>query len=54
MLFLFYLVTPYDLDYQVKTFPARLMMQLWPSVLFTFFRLVKTSEETVREREKGF
>lgn len=48
--FFFYLITPYDLDYQVKTSLTRLQMQLWPSVLFTFFLLVKTPEQAIRAK----
>lgn len=46
----FYLITPYDLDYDVKTSLARLLMQLWPSVLFTFFLLVKTPALAIRAK----
>lgn len=47
----FYLITPYDLDYQVKTSLARLQMQLWPSVVFMFFLFVSPVRWLTKNRD---
>lgn len=47
--FFVYLITPYDLKWHLDTSFSRLLMQLWPSVIFTFFLLARTSEEALAE-----
>ena len=47
-----YLITPFNLDWHLATSLNRLLLQLWPSVLFVFFLLVNTPEK-VMIRSKG-
>ena len=42
-----YLITPFNLDWHLASSLDRLLLQLWPSVLFVFFLLVNTPEETI-------
>ena len=45
--FFVFIVTPSGLRYQIDTSLDRLWIQLWPSVVFTFFLFVKTPEEAM-------
>jgi hypothetical protein len=45
--FFVYLITPYDLDWHLRTSLPRLLAQLWPSILFTYFMIVRTPEEAL-------
>jgi hypothetical protein len=45
-----YLITPYDLSWHLEWSLDRLLIQLWPSVLFTFFMIVRTPEEVLLDR----
>jgi hypothetical protein len=47
--FIVYLFTPYDLTYHVDSSLFRVLMQLWPLAIFTFFLLVRTLEEVAGE-----
>jgi hypothetical protein len=40
-----YVITPYDLRWHLRFSLNRLFLQLWPSVLFLFFLVVRTPEE---------
>ena len=40
-----YLITPFNLDWHLASSLDRLLLQLWPSVLFVFFLFVNTPEE---------
>jgi hypothetical protein len=40
-----YIITPYDLNWHLATSLNRLLLQLWPSALFLYFRLVRTPQE---------
>jgi hypothetical protein len=42
--FTVYLVTPYDIYWHLRFSLMRLFLQLWPSAIFLFFLIVKTSE----------
>jgi hypothetical protein len=41
--FVVYLITPYDIYWHLRFSLSRLFVQLWPSAIFVFFLLVKTS-----------
>jgi hypothetical protein len=43
--FLVYILTPYDLDWHLATSLSRLLVQLWPSIIFTFSLMSHTPEE---------
>ncbi|MDP7078247.1 MAG: hypothetical protein QF415_00045, partial [Candidatus Undinarchaeales archaeon] len=43
-----YLITPNDLGWHILTSRDRLLLHLWPSFLFSFFLLVKSTEGDVR------
>jgi hypothetical protein len=43
--FTVYLITPHDLEWHLKYSLSRLMVQLWPSVVFLFFMVVRNPEE---------
>jgi len=45
--FLVYVITPYDLDWHLDTSFSRLLMQLWPSIIFTSFLMSYTPEEAL-------
>jgi hypothetical protein len=45
-----YLITPNDLDWQIKFSIMRLMAQLYPSIIFTALYLSKTPEELLPKR----
>lgn len=40
-----YLITPHDLNWHLKSSLDRLLLQLWPSFLFTYFSIVRTPNE---------
>jgi hypothetical protein len=44
-----YVVTPYDLTWHVETSMHRLLLHLWPGLLFAYFLLVKNPEAAVAE-----
>lgn len=46
--FVIYLITPHDLYWHLNTSLYRLMLQLWPSLLFAYFLIVKTPEENLQ------
>ena len=43
--FCVYLITPYDLTWHIKCSMHRLLIQLWPSVLLTYFMIVDAPED---------
>lgn len=43
--FFVYVITPYDLDWHLETSFYRLLMQLWPSIIFTLFLMSRTPGE---------
>jgi len=45
--FLVYQITPHDLDWHLEKSLPRLLAQLWPSILFTYFMIVRTPEEAL-------
>lgn len=42
-----YLVSPHDLTWHLKTSLRRLLMQIWPTAIFTFFLFTATPEEAL-------
>lgn len=44
---LVYLITPYDLNWHLRTSLPRLLVQLWPSILLIYFMIVRTPEEAL-------
>lgn len=47
--FFVYVLTPYDLSWQLSSSLKRLFIQIWPSVLLGFFLLVKSPEEAIKQ-----
>lgn len=47
-IFATYLVTPFDLSWHIATSLDRLLLQLWPALLFTFFFLLELPPTTRR------
>lgn len=45
--FVAYLITPYDLSWHLRYSLNRLLVQLWPSMVFLFFMTVRTPEQAV-------
>lgn len=45
--FLAYVTTPQNLSWHLDTSLRRLLLQLWPSAVFTFFLFVRTPEEAI-------
>ena len=43
--FLIYLITPLNLAWHLKTSLWRLFLQIWPTIIFSFFLIVSTPEE---------
>jgi len=43
--YLIYLITPFDLAWHLKNSADRLLLQLWPSILFAYFSLVRAPNE---------
>lgn len=48
--FAIFVITPYDLRWHLRYSLNRLFLQLWPSVLFVFFMLVRTPDEALNAR----
>ena len=48
--FAIYVITPYDLKWHLKYALNRLLVQLWPSVVFLFFMIVRTPELAIARR----
>ena len=46
-----YLISPYNLSMHMGSSFDRLLLQLWPSVLFVYFRVVRTPQEILAGRE---
>jgi 4-amino-4-deoxy-L-arabinose transferase-like glycosyltransferase len=46
--FMVYVITPHKLEWQLNFSLDRLLMQLWPLAIFTFFLLARTPEEAAR------
>ncbi len=42
-----YLTTPHDLLWHLHTSMRRLVLQVWPSLVFSFFMIMKTPEEAM-------
>jgi hypothetical protein len=49
--FLVYVASPHDLSWHLKTSTGRLLVQLWPSVVFTYFLIVRNVEEAIFAKE---
>jgi Dolichyl-phosphate-mannose-protein mannosyltransferase len=47
--FMVYVVTPHDLAWHLKFSIDRVLMQLWPLALFTFFLIARTPEECAED-----
>lgn len=43
--FLVYLLSPYNLKWHLSTSLSRLLLQLWPSIVFTIFLLARSTEQ---------
>jgi hypothetical protein len=50
--FAVYVVTPYDLEWHLNTALARLLLQLWPAFLFTFFMVARIPQIKSKVMEK--
>jgi 4-amino-4-deoxy-L-arabinose transferase-like glycosyltransferase len=48
--FFVYLITPLNLQWHIETSIWRLFLQLWPTMIFSFFMIVSTPEEWFNER----
>jgi hypothetical protein len=48
--FAIYLITPLNLGWHLKTSIWRLFLQLWPTIIFSFFLIVSTPEELFRKK----
>jgi hypothetical protein len=53
-----YLITPHDLEWHIMTSLNRLLLQLWPAIIFIIFIAARTPEmvfpsEEQRRRETG-
>jgi len=49
--FIIYLITPRDLAWHLLVSLNRLFLQLFPSLLFTYFMIVRTPERAVVRKE---
>jgi hypothetical protein len=47
--FFIYLITPLDLSWHLRTSIWRLFLQLWPTIIFSFFLVVSTPEELFKK-----
>jgi hypothetical protein len=47
-----YIITPYDLQWHLKTSLSRLLMQLWPSFILAVFLMTRSSEAVSRGRNE--
>ena len=50
--FFIYLITPLNLQWHIDTSIWRLFLQLWPTVIFTFFAYASTPEEMFNEKRR--
>jgi hypothetical protein len=48
--FFVYILSPADLAWHLRSSFDRLLLQLWPLVVFIYFMLVQAPEEAFRER----
>ncbi len=48
--FFIYLITPLNLPWHLKTSIWRLFLQIWPTIIFSFFLVVSTPEELFKKR----
>ncbi len=48
--FFVYLITPLNLQWHINTSVWRLFLQIWPTILFSFFVVVSTPEEYFNEK----
>ena len=48
--FFIYLITPLNLAWHLRTSIWRLFLQLWPTIIFSFFLVVSTPEELFKKR----
>ncbi|MEK6288863.1 MAG: glycosyltransferase family 39 protein [Acidobacteriota bacterium] len=46
-----FVVTPFDISWQLGTSLSRLLLQLWPSLIFVYFLIARTIEQAVAENE---
>jgi hypothetical protein len=46
-LFSIFIITPYDLAWHLESTLHRLLLQVWPTFLFTFFLIVRPPEQTL-------
>jgi hypothetical protein len=49
--FAIYLITPLNLAWHLKTSIWRLFLQLWPTIIFSFFLVVSTPEEFFSKKD---
>ena len=47
--FIIYLITPLDLPWHLRTSIWRLFLQIWPTIIFSFFLVVSTPEELFKK-----
>jgi hypothetical protein len=45
--FAVYLISPYDVNWHLKWSLDRILLQLWPGILLTYFMIVRTPEEAL-------
>jgi hypothetical protein len=50
--FAIYIITPYDLQWHLKTSLSRLLMQLWPSFILAVFLMTRGSEMVSSEKKR--
>jgi hypothetical protein len=50
--FMIYLITPLNLQWHIETSIWRLFLQLWPTIIFSFFLMVATPEELFLKKSK--
>ncbi len=49
--FFIYLITPLNLQWHIETSVWRLFLQIWPTILFSFFVVVSTPEEAYNHKK---
>jgi len=49
-----YLTTPHDLTWHLKTSLERVLLQLWPTFIFTYFLMVRSPEEVMVPKENRY
>jgi hypothetical protein len=52
-LFFIFVLTPYDLAWHLQTALHRLLVQMWPTFLLTFFLVVRTPEESLASESQA-